>query len=143
MTVDALLESFGFDSCESELPALRKTLCQESEKETAEQGRGGTELMKLLCVYLFAHRNVEDSLLVWKAKTSSMDADCSIDVQLLCGAGLEKTKSYLESNESAEARSALERIKSCENTGDFKGFAFEGQMSFYKDYYGAEEDCED
>jgi hypothetical protein len=38
---------------------------------------------------------LEDVLLFWGAKEASFDAMCSIDVQLLCGSGLVRTKTYL------------------------------------------------
>ena len=78
--------------------------------------------MALLCVYLFAHQSLEDCLLIWSAKTSSMDANGSIDIQLLCGTGLEKTKNYLEGYKSTAASAALTRLNTSIETGDFQGF---------------------
>jgi len=59
----------------------------EAGKERRAQGDGDTELMKLCCVQLFNAGAVGDALAIWRAKTASWDAHCSIDVQLLCGAG--------------------------------------------------------
>jgi hypothetical protein len=46
--------------------------------------------MKLCCVQLFNAGFLTDVLLVWQPKESSWDAHCSIDVHLLCGAGLSR-----------------------------------------------------
>ncbi|MFJ7048809.1 hypothetical protein ACIQVC_36210 [Streptomyces sp. NPDC101112] len=39
--------------------------------------------MKPCCVQLFNAGSLDDVLLIWKAKSASMDADGSIDIQLL------------------------------------------------------------
>jgi hypothetical protein len=44
--------------------------------------------------------------LIGEAKTASMDADCSIDIQLLCGAGLDETKALLAKIHPQSATSA-------------------------------------
>ena len=48
--------------------------------------------MKLCCVQLFNAGGLRDVAMIWHAKTSSWDAHCSIDVQLLCAAGLGERK---------------------------------------------------
>ena len=140
MTVDELLERFELALPAEELPEVRRLLSEEVKKESAEQGQGDTELMKLLCVYLFANRDPGDSLAVWRAKTASMDADGSIEIQLLCGGGLDETKAYLASQNESDATAALRRIETCEQSGDFEGFSFDEQFGFYTEYYAEDED---
>ena len=77
------------------LDEVRAILSTEGGKERAQQGRGDTELMRVCCAALFNAGVESDSLLVWRAKTASMDSDASIDIQLLCGAGLERTLEWL------------------------------------------------
>jgi len=74
--------------------------------------------------------------MIWQAKESSWDAHCSIDVQLLCGAGLEATKKYLAAEGSPRAAAALDYLLQCEAADDFAGFSVENQSRWYSRYYG-------
>ena len=67
-----------------------------------------------------------------------MDSDASVDIQLLCGAGQEETKKFLQALDDDRARAALMRIEHCEKLGDFDGFDVTDHMSFYHDYYSEE-----
>jgi len=87
--------------------------------------------LKDCCVLLFKSGNLDDALLIWDAKESGFDAHCSIDVQLLCGQGLEETKQHLTNLKSPEAEEALEYIIECEETGDFEGFSPDKWAAFY------------
>jgi hypothetical protein len=87
----------------------------------AAAGAGNTELMKLCCVQLFSAGLLQDVLLIWRAKVASMDADASIDVHLLCGAGLNETKAFLESLEEA-AKTALVESSVASEPGTSAGF---------------------
>jgi hypothetical protein len=136
MTEDEALDLFGIPATASSLPKIRGLLSAEAEKENRSQGRGDTALMKLLSVNLFLHGHPDDALVVWRAKTSSMDADASIDIQLLCGAGAEATLEFLKSRSDKEASAALARINECAASGDFIAFSPEGYRSFWLDYYG-------
>ncbi|WP_328303122.1 hypothetical protein OG389_34900 [Streptomyces sp. NBC_00435] len=91
--------------------------------------------MKLCCVQLFHAGVLEDVLLIRRAKTASFDADRSIDVQLLCGGGPDRTEAYLAAHRSEEARSALDRLVRCEAAGDFDGFSPAGPSAGYTAYY--------
>jgi hypothetical protein len=73
--------------------------------------------------------------LIWHAKESSWDAHCSIDVQLLCGAGLHETIVYLTTDGSPAATAALEYLRQCEASGDFADFSVENQSRWYSQYY--------
>ncbi|SDM40931.1 hypothetical protein SAMN05421874_1791 [Nonomuraea maritima] len=103
--------------------------------ERRAQGEGDTELMKLCCVQLFNAGDLDDVLTIWDAKRSSWDADSSIDVQLLCGAGLEETKAYLTATNSPAALAVLDCLLLCERAGDFEGFSVESTSRWYAAYY--------
>ena len=65
-----------------------------------------------------------------------MDADSSIDVQLLCGCGLEASKIYLSKTPFFGASKALNRIQECEAAGDFAAFSIEQVLRDCEEYYG-------
>jgi hypothetical protein len=136
MTEDECLEGFGVRPAESELPAIRKILADEVEKERESQGLGDTELMRLCCVQLFSAGRTDDVLVIWGAKTASMDADASIEIALLCGAGVEETKTYLSGLASDEAAAALEALRSAEEAGELEEFSPGDQLASYEQYYG-------
>jgi hypothetical protein len=120
MTEDEVLARYQLSPDPSDLLLLRAQL----EECTLREQRGdqsATDLLKVLAVTLFAARHVEDSLRIWRAKRSSFDAGCAIDVQLLCGAGLEQTKQYLLATNSQEAADAFAYLSRCELAGDFEG----------------------
>lgn len=104
-------------------------------RERRRQGDGDTELMKLCCVQLFNAGSLTDILLIWAAKESSFDAHCSIDVQLLYGAGLQETIAYLAAEGCPAASAALGYLRRCEAAGDFAGFSPENQSRWYSAYY--------
>src|SRR4051812_29434454 len=94
MTVDQSLERYGMVPREEMLSDSRAILAGEVATEHA--GRDRTDDLALLCaVQLFNRGAQEDILRIWEAKRASMDLGCALDVQLLCGAGLEATKLYL------------------------------------------------
>lgn len=93
--------------------------------------------MKLCCVQLFHAGVMSDVLTPWRAKSSSWDAFCSIDVQLLCGGGLAETTVYLLTEGSDDAAQALDHLHRREVAGDFADFSVEKQASSYVDYYHA------
>jgi hypothetical protein len=108
MDEDESLRRYGLGPSGRELAAVRALLEAEAGRERRAQGDGDTELMKLCCVQLFNAGEVGDALAIWGAKTASFDAACSIDVQLLCGAGLDETKAFLSGQRSEQARAALQ-----------------------------------
>jgi hypothetical protein len=139
MTESELLERFGVSPPQQALPTIREILRAAVAQERSRQGAGDTELMKLCCVQLFCSGEPADIVEVWRAKTSSMDADASIDIQLLCGAGLAETRAYLASMRSEEAAAALERIAVSESAGDLDGFTIAGYRAFWERYYGGDQ----
>lgn len=134
MDDEQALARFGLQPGPSDLAEIRDLLRDEISRERG--GRGDTELLKLLCVQLFNAGLVEDSLLIWSAKSASLDAGCSIDVQLLCGAGLTETKAFLAGRTGDAAAEALQRIEECQASGDFDGFSPRTLTEVYADYYG-------
>jgi hypothetical protein len=117
MTVEESLDRFGLRPADEHLGEIRKILAQETERESRDQGQGDTELMKLSAVQLFSAGQLED-------------------VHLLAGAGLDRTRKYLEDMPEGRGREALDRIRSSEQSGDFAGFDVAEQMRFYEEYFG-------
>lgn len=137
MNEGELLHLYGLRPAAEHLDRIRDLLTAESERERHSQGSGDTELMRLCCVQLFSAGVMSDVLTIWRAKSSSWDAFCSIDVQLLCGAGLAETTAYLATNGTAEAADALDHLRRCEAGGDFADFTVDRQAASYADYYNA------
>ncbi|WP_340374306.1 hypothetical protein U5640_03375 [Streptomyces sp. SS7] len=135
MDEDACLDRYGVHPADADLDAVRQLLAAHTARERQAQGGGDTELMRLCCVQLFNAGGLDDVLLIWKAKTASTDADCSIDIQLLCGTGLAGTKAYLRSLRPPEAAAALQRLLDCEQAGDFEDFSVAGHAAQYAAYY--------
>ena len=131
------LAKFGLAPGENDLGAIREMLRERIKLESANHS-GDTEVMKLFCVQLFNAGNPEDSLLVFAAKSASMDAGGSIDIQLTCGAGLEPTKEYLRSVEGDLAAAALHYIESCEAADNFLEFTPSSWSAEYERYYGCD-----
>ncbi|WP_326720985.1 hypothetical protein OHT59_17390 [Streptomyces sp. NBC_00243] len=135
MDEDDSLRRYGLHPVAADLDEVRGLLTVRTRLEKRAQGDGDTELMKLCCVQLFNAGVLDDVLLIWRAKSASMDADFSIDIQLLCGSGLARTKAYLGSRRLPEAEAALQRLLRCEAGGDFEGFSAASRSAWYATYY--------
>jgi hypothetical protein len=133
---DEWLERHGLHPDEAGLDEVRALLAEQTRLERASQGNSDTILMRLCCVQLFLAGELDDLLLIWRAMSASFDAHCSIDVQLLCGGGLEETRAHLAAHGSAEAESALKRLLHCEEAGDFDDFSPSRRSAEYAAYYG-------
>ena len=136
-----VIERFGIPARREDLPEIRRALEAEAALERDDDDTSDTLVMKALCVVLFTAGQVEDSIAIWRAKTASFDAHCSIDVQLLCGAGFHDTRRYLEAIDSEEARAALTYLAKCDAAGDFEGHdepggRLSGIVAGYRRYYG-------
>lgn len=131
--IDESLRRFGLRPAADDLDRIREVLLAQQRLDQQDQN---TELMRLCCVQLFNAGAVEDSLTIWRAKRSSWDAHCALDVQLLCGAGLDATKAYLADDGSEEATAALAYLRDCEAAGDFAGFTVAEQARWYDEYFG-------
>jgi hypothetical protein len=135
MDVDESLKLFGMTPSEEQLPRIREMLEQEADKE--RHGRERTEDLALLCcVQLFSRGQLEDVLRIWAAKRSGFDLASYLEVQLLCGAGLEETKQFLSRQTDPEAGKALTYLTKCEQAGDFTGFSPAAFLNTYRNYFG-------
>lgn len=98
---------------------VRYLVEQEMLDHQIDEGGIG-ENIKLCAYLLYKLGQVEDSLLLWRAKNTNFDTLCGIDVQLLVGAGVEQTLAFLRTQDTEEAQAAIEYIEECVETGDFK-----------------------
>ncbi len=133
MTTEESLKRFGIVPSDESLPIIRDLLSQEAAAERAGRSRED-DLALLCCVQLFSRGLLEDVLRIWDAKQSGFDLACSLDVQFLCGAGLQETKRYLASRAGADAAEALAYIQECELT-DFEDFSPARHLEYYKAYF--------
>ncbi len=67
---------------------------------------------------------------------SSMDAGASIETPLLCGAGLARTKKYLEENGSLIALKALKAVEQAEAHSRPESFDREAILGEAERYFG-------
>ena len=132
MDEDESLRRYGLRPAAADLGDIRTILDTHRELEWPDQD---TELMKLCCVQLFNAGQAADVLRIWRAKESGWDAHCSIDVQLLCGPGLDATKAYLAADGSEDAARALGYLLECEAAGDFEAFSVSARSEGYALYY--------
>jgi hypothetical protein len=126
------LNQFGLPAKPSNRPTIVAAL--EEQIRLEEDEIGDQFLMRLLCAQLFSIGFVEDSILIWRAKSCNFDTYLGIDVQFLCGAGLEQTKNYLQLDGSDDAINALDYIAKCES--DFLQFSVESVLQYTCKYYG-------
>lgn len=132
MNEDESLRRYGLHPAGADLDEIREILHAHSELEWPEQD---TALMRLCSVQLFHAGQPDDILRIWQAKESGFDAHCSIDVQLLCGTGLEATKAHLTADGSDDATKALTYLLECEAEGDFDEFSVSHQTQSNTNYY--------
>ena len=118
MTVNETLKKFGLEQIERE-----------------HNGESGEEMLRTLCLQLFSLGDAEDAPLIWEAKQSSFDAGCGLDVQVLCGAGLEATKRSLAKSGVLSAAAILNFLIECERAGDFAEWTPEKTIADYRRYY--------
>jgi len=79
----------------------------------------GFEDLMFASLLVAIHKNPEDSLLIWKAKTVDFDTYCGHDIQLIAGGGVNETLTFLKNCESKEAKDAYEYFCDCIKAGDF------------------------
>lgn len=139
MTEDEIIARFGLHPTADQLPEIRDILAAETAKERAFEG--DTLLLKACCVLLFNSGDSTDILRIWAAKRASFDAMCSLDVQLLCGQGLEETKTFLQNDDSDDAADALDYLVACEEAGDFEEFTVDEYAASWADYHGLGSGC--
>ena len=95
---------------------------------------GVCESIKFGAYLLFRLGHVEDSLRIWRAKSTNFDTSCGIDVQMLVGAGVDETLAWLRQENSKDAQNAVSWIEDCVETGDFKHL--ESYRRFASEYFG-------
>lgn len=127
-----LLARFGLTPVADDLHEIRHFI----QVAIANTNRDSNGPLKLLCVQLFTAGILSDALLIYKAKMSSFDAACYIDVQFICGAGLEATEGFLRSSGDPEAKALLTELQDCKHVGDFDGFTPQQLLASYRRYYG-------
>jgi hypothetical protein len=127
-----LLARFGLTPVAADLPEIRRLI----QTAIADSNRDSNEPLKLLCIQMFSAGIPSDALLIYRAKMSSFDASCYIDIQLVCGAGLEATKAFLRASRAPEAKALLAVLQDSKYTTDFEGFAPQQQLDSYRHYYG-------
>jgi hypothetical protein len=132
MDENELLSRFSLVPVAADLPEIRRLI----QSLIADDERDSNGPLKLLCIQLFSARIPSDALLIYKAKTSSFDAACYIDIQLVCGAGLEPTKAFLRESSEADAKKLLALLEDGNSAGNFDGFTPERHLEFYRRYYG-------
>jgi len=136
MNIDESLRRYGLIPEDADLVEIRHLLACEAEAERRGTGRK-EDLALLCCVQLFSRGQLDDVLRIWDAKRAGMDLGAYLDVQLLCGAGMDATKAYLAKNGSEEALDALYYIEECEQAGDFEGFSPDDFLRGYRSYFDA------
>ncbi|RJL32798.1 hypothetical protein [Bailinhaonella thermotolerans] len=119
------------------LDEVRRILREQTGPE-ADPWDVDVDVLKLGSVQLFNAGDPADAELIWDAKTAGgMDSFCSIDVQLLCGAGLAETKEFLAGRPDADdPDGVLEWLVGCEAAGDFADFSPAAWSAVYDRYYG-------
>lgn len=134
VTEDDVYDEFGAPPLPPERIAEVRSRLSEA-LSTSGSSAMPSDALKLLCVYLFFAGEPSDVEFVWKAKTSSADADISVDIQLLIRESVDATMSFLRDEPFAGADAALARIKRSVESGDFEAFGFRDSCEFYKRYY--------
>ena len=132
MDENDLLARFGLTPDAADLPEIRRMI----QTAIADSNRESNEPLRLLCIQLFSAGIPSDALLIYRAKMSSFDASCYIDIQLACGAGLETTKAFLQASSASEAKALLAALEDNKYATDFEGFTPQRQLDSYRRYYG-------
>ena len=133
-SVDDALRRFGLPAKATDRSRIIADLQEQIRLEVDEEG--DQSLMRVLCAQLFSLGVVEDSLVIWNAKSSNFDTCLGIDVQFLCGAGLEETKQFLETAATDASLRALKYITECETSGDFDRYPLKRVLDETKAFYG-------
>jgi hypothetical protein len=133
MTDDDAIRQFGLPSSGEHREAILSALEAELQLESNEEG--DHDLIKCLVAQLLSIGNVEDSLIIWRAKSTNFDLGCGLDVQFLCGAGIEETRRYLAQTETDESRDALKYLDECVESGDFDSWTPAKWVDYYRYYF--------
>ncbi|MFI7602537.1 hypothetical protein [Actinoplanes sp. NPDC049681] len=121
---DEILARYGLHPQGTDLDEIRGALVAQTARQGWEDGPDPS-VMLVHCVQLYNAGSLGDVRTVWRAKIRTMDTNGTIDVHLLCGAGLAETKAYLADQGDEEARQILDYLLECEAAGDFSAFDVE------------------
>lgn len=134
MTSDEAIQQFGLPAQLAHRELILRLLAEEIERE--DQETGDQELLRTFCAQLFSIGRVEDSLPIWTAKACNFDTMLGLDVQFLCGAGLQVTREFLATSPAPAAPEALKYLSKCEQAGDFAEFTPDNWLAHARSYYG-------
>lgn len=134
---DQHLAAYGLRVGADQVSIVRDVLVREARREAETYSGtgtvpGNTQLMRMCAVQLWHVGAVEDALLVHRARGTSMDAAGAIDAELMLGAGVARTKEYLTTVCTEEAREILDVITWVEEAYDPGHYA-----AFLDRYYRA------
>lgn len=131
--VDLYLARFNLPANDTHRAHIIDLLKKEIEK--ANRHQEDTQVISLLCEQLYSIGNLEDVLLIWRAKHCSFDASFSVDIQCLLGAGLAQTKRHLKQLTNPAAHDALEHIEEFEED-ELPDWSLEDWFKGRRAYYG-------
>jgi len=135
MNYEQLIDQYGLPASPENREVLLTYLSTEMEKE--KQGTlEDADIIRCILVQLFSIGDVEDSINIWEAKVASFDLMCGMDIQFICGAGIQATKKYLAEHDSNISKNALEHLNKCLEAGDFENWTPEVTINTYKSYFG-------
>lgn len=138
--VERHLRRYGFWPAAGDLDQVRAALARDATRVRDDEDDVSGDLMRLCCVQLFNAGVVSDALLIWDAKMANFDTACGLDIQFLCGAGLDETKAFLAAQADVpKATDALEYLLACEAARDFEDFTVAGWTARYARYFGLEQ----
>lgn len=129
------IERYGVVAAPKEIENIRFLLKQEIVIYQKSGGDKDAGLLRLCCFSLFAEGSLDDLELIWEAKMLSQDTSSIIDIEFLCGAGIEQTKKFLETNAGEWAKPALEFILASERCGEFEDFSPQSYLNDSLEYY--------
>ena len=128
------LQKFGLPSSGEHRDAILDAI--ESQLNLVFDGVPDAELNRCLVAQLFSIGFVEDSLVIWRIKSSGFDCACGVDVQFVCGAGGDPTLRFLEQNDDPDAAEALNYLCGCIEAGDFNDWSPADQVAICRSYFG-------
>lgn len=77
--------------------------------------------------------DLDDVMLLWRAKHVTFDTACGFDIQFLVGGGVDATIKFLAMTRDSDAQDALSCIRECQEAGDFDNLS--DWLAFRLAYY--------
>ncbi|MBL8678639.1 MAG: hypothetical protein JNK05_05715 [Myxococcales bacterium] len=119
MTVDEWLCDPGYELDERGLSRARERLAALAAAEREDPGCCDAAIVRLICAQLFSVGELSDVLRIATARAASDATRAAVELELLCGAGLDATMSWLEASTDPIARDALGELRSARRAGGF------------------------